>query len=97
MIEKPTHIAQEIKLKVLRLLEQKQQLLLQINLLMEENNSLKSEIQLQKNTIETLQTQNKIVKLAEILPSTDEDKQALKKQLNVYIKQIDDCIRLLSE
>jgi hypothetical protein len=65
--------------------------------LIQENNALKSEIQQQKNTIETLQTQNKIVKLAEILPSTDEDKQELKKQLNVYIKQIDECIRLLSE
>lgn len=92
-----THIAQEIKLKLVRLIEHKQELLLQITMLTQENNSLKSEIQLQKNTIETLQTQNKIVKLAEILPSTDEDKQALKKQLNVYIKQIDDCIRLLSE
>lgn len=94
---KPTHIAQEIKLKVLRLIAQKEQLLGQIQLLIQENNVLKSEIQQQKNTIETLQTQNKIVKLAEILPSTDEDKQELKKQLNVYIKQIDECIRLLSE
>lgn len=94
---KPTHIAQEIKLKVLRLITQKEQLLAQIQLLIQENNALKSEIQQQKNTIETLQTQNKIVKLAEILPSTDEDKHELKKQLNVYIKQIDECIRLLSE
>jgi predicted nucleic acid-binding Zn-ribbon protein len=94
---KPTHIAQEIKLKVLKLMEQKEQLLQQIQLLIQENNTLKSEIQQQKNTIETLQTQNKIVKLAEILPSTDDDKQELKKQLNVYIKQIDECIRLLSE
>lgn len=94
---KPTHIAQEIKLKVLRLIAQKEQLLAQIQLLIQENNALKSEIQQQKNTIETLQTQNKIVKLAEILPSTDEDKHELKKQLNVYIKQIDECIRLLSE
>lgn len=94
---KPTHIAQEIKLKVLRLIAQKEQLLGQIQLLIQENNALKSEIQQQKNTIETLQTQNKIVKLAEILPSTDEDKHELKKQLNVYIKQIDECIRLLSE
>lgn len=94
---KPTHIAQEIKLKVLRLIAQKEQLLEQIQLLIQENNTLKSEIQQQKNTIETLQTQNKIVKLAEILPSTDDDKQELKKQLNVYIKQIDECIRLLSE
>ncbi|MFN3445223.1 MAG: hypothetical protein ACK44D_05730 [Bacteroidia bacterium] len=94
---KPTHIAQEIKLKVLKLMEQKEQLLQQIQLLIQENNTLKSEIQQQKNTIETLQTQNKIIKLAEILPSTDDDKQELKKQLNVYIKQIDECIRLLSE
>jgi hypothetical protein len=97
MEDKPTHIAQEIKLKVLRLLAQKEQLLNQIQLLTEENNLLKSEIQQQKNTIETLQTQNKIVKLAEILPLTGDDRQELKKQLNVYIKQIDECIRLLSE
>lgn len=94
---KPTLIAQEIKLKVIKLMEQKEQLLQQIQLLIQENNTLKSEIQQQKNTIQTLQTQNKIVKLAEILPSTDDDKQELKKQLNVYIKQIDECIRLLSE
>lgn len=94
---KSTYIAQEIKLKVLHLLAQKEQLLKQIQLLKEENNLLNSEIQQQKNTIETLQTQNKIVKLAEILPSTGADRQELKKQLHVYIKQIDECIRLLSE
>ena len=94
---KPTLIAQEIKLKVLKLIEQKEHLLQQIQLLIKENNTLKSEIQQQKNTIQTLQTQNKIVKLAEILPSTDDDRLELKKQLNVYIKQIDECIRLLSE
>jgi hypothetical protein len=94
---KPTLIAQEIKLKVLKLMEQKEQLLQQVELLIQENNTLKSEIQQQKNTIQTLQTQNKIVKLAEILPSTDDDRLELKKQLNVYIKQIDECIRLLSE
>ena len=58
---KSTYIAQEIKLKVLHLLTQNEQLLKQIELLNEENNLLKSEIQQQKNTIETLQTQNKIV------------------------------------
>ena len=94
---KSTYIAQEIKLKVLHLLAQKEQLLKQIQLLKDENNLLNSEIQQQKNTIETLQTQNKIVKLAEILLSTGVDRQELKKQLNVYIKQIDECIRLLSE
>lgn len=90
-------VAQEIKLKVVKLLAQNQQLLKQLEEAKAAANLLKSEIQLQKNTIETLQTQNKIVKLAEILPSTQDDRQELKKQLSAYIKQIDDCIRLLSE
>jgi|LauGreDrversion4_2_1035121.scaffolds.fasta_scaffold25876_3 hypothetical protein len=90
-------VTQEIKLKVVKLLTQNEQLLTQLEQAKAATDLLKSEIQLQKNTIETLQTQNKIVKLAEILPSTQDDRQELKKHLNAYIKQIDDCIRLLSE
>ena len=90
-------VTQEIKLKVVKLLTQNEQLLSQLEQAKAATDLLKSEIQLQKNTIETLQTQNKIVKLAEILPSTQDDRQELKKHLNAYIKQIDDCIRLLSE
>lgn len=91
------YLIHEITIKVKRLLEEKNGLLDEVEALKIAQQSLKSEIQLQKNTIETLQTQNKIVKLAEILPSTQDDRQELKKQLSAYIKQIDDCIRLLSE
>lgn len=91
------YLIHEITIKVKRLLEEKNALSDEVEALKSSQQSLKSEIQLQKNTIETLQTQNKIVKLAEILPSTQDDRQELKKQLSAYIKQIDDCIRLLSE
>lgn len=97
MTQKNVHIAQEIKLKVIKLLEQKAYLLQRIEALSEENNALKTEIQIQKNTIETLQTQNKIVKIAEMQSFNTVEKQELKKILNTYIRHIDDCIRLLSD
>lgn len=97
MQQKTVHLVQEIKLKVIRLLEEKDALAKELNTLRNEQLVLKSEIQQQKNTIETLQTQNKIVKLAEMLPSEQGDQKELKLMLNSYIKQLDECIRLLSE
>lgn len=81
----------------MRLLAEKAELLKQIETLSGQNELLKTEVQLQKNTIQTLQTQNKMVKLAEMLPSDADEKQELKKMLQAYIRQVDDCIRLLSE
>ncbi|MBW7844784.1 MAG: hypothetical protein H3C45_03905 [Bacteroidia bacterium] len=90
-------IFQAIELKVNKLLAENKQLLHELEELKKSESILKSEIQQQKNTIETLQTQNKISKLAEMLSSTKEDKKVLKQKLNTYVKQIDECIRLLSE
>lgn len=90
-------IFQAIELKVSKLLAENKQLLHELEELKKSESILKSEIQQQKNTIETLQTQNKISKLAEMLSSTKEDKKVLKQKLNTYVKQIDECIRLLSE
>lgn len=61
------------------------------------NQLLKNQLAQQKNTIETLQTQNKITKLAEILPQDENERRELKQQLQAYINHIDECIRLLSE
>lgn len=97
MQQKTVHLAEEIKLKVMRLLAQNDGLKSELATLREEHERLKSEIQQQKNTIETLQTQNKIVKLAETLSSQSGDTKELKQQLQSYIKQLDECIRLLSE
>lgn len=88
---------QQIKVQTAQLINDKQLLINKLAALQEANQALQLNLAQQKNTIETLQTQNKIVKLAEILPQDDEYKQALKQQLNAYIKHIDECIRLLSE
>jgi hypothetical protein len=93
----PAISAQQIKLKVIRLLAEKAELLKLVEALSARNELLKTEVQEQKNTIQTLQTQNKMVKLAEMLPSDADEKQELKKMLQAYIRQVDDCIRLLSE
>lgn len=93
----PAISAQQIKLKVIRLLAEKAELLKQLETLSAKNELLKTEVQEQKNTIQTLQTQNKMVKLAEMLPSDADERQELRKILHAYIRQVDDCIRLLSE
>lgn len=93
----PSLSAQQIKLKIIRLLQDKTDLQQQLEALSAQNELLKTELQQQKNTIQTLQTQNKMVKLAEMLPSGEDEKKELKKLLHTYIRQIDDCIRLLSE
>lgn len=92
-----TDLAQEIKLKLVRLIANNEALLKQVQALGMQNEALKSEVQQQKNTIQTLQTQNKMVKLAEMLPQDAVEKQELKKLITANIRQIDDCIRLLSE
>ena len=92
-----TDLVLQIKLKLVRLLASNEALLNRVHALEKDNAALKSEVQQQKNTIQTLQTQNKMVKLAEMLPQDAVEKQELKKLITANIRQIDDCIRLLSE
>ncbi|TAE83241.1 MAG: hypothetical protein EAY81_08635 [Bacteroidetes bacterium] len=87
----------QIKAQTSQLINDKQLLINKLQELDESNKNLKQTVALQKNTLETLQTQNKIIKLAEILPQDDAYRQELKQQINTYIKHIDECIRLLSE
>lgn len=87
-----------ISLKVKQLLKERQLLLDQVNTLENENKRLQNEISSQKNTITSLEERNKIVKLAESLrDSGGNDVRELKKVLNEYIRDIDECIRLLGE
>ena len=87
----------EIKLKVAKLL-------LELNAkknrekdLVKQNLELKNTIENQKNTILILEERNKIIKLAESLSNSKTDIHELKKTVNEYIKEIDECIRLLSD
>jgi hypothetical protein len=67
-----------------------------IHLKVEDNNELRKQLLEQKNTIISIEERNKIVKLAESLKNSGNSRE-LKKLLSGYIRDIDECIRLLSE
>lgn len=87
--------AAEIKLKVIGLLEKMQALENRCNELQLENTDLKKAVQEQKNSIKALEETNKMLKIAETLDRSDETRE-LKKLVSGYIKEIDECLRLLS-
>lgn len=91
------HTAEEIKLKVKRLLQESEAQRNELISLRQENAALKNLLEEQKNSLSELKETNKIIKIAERLSSTDTDVQLLKKKLQAYIRQIDECIRLLSD
>lgn len=85
-----------IHLKVERLLADRnllEQRLKQVEL---DNDTLRKQLLEQKNTIISIEEKNKMIKLAESLKNSG-DSRELKKLLSGYIRDIDECIRLLSE
>ncbi len=88
---------QLIKLKLTVVLRQNAHLNDKLQQAENEVKQLKSELELQKNQLRQMAEQNKIAKLADALNNDERDMQELKKKLNAYIRDIDACIRLLSE
>jgi predicted RNase H-like nuclease (RuvC/YqgF family) len=88
---------QLIKLKLIILLRQNAHLNDKLQEAENEVKQLRSELELQKNQLRQVAEQNKIAKLADALNNDERDMQELKKKLNAYIRDIDACIRLLSE
>lgn len=52
---------------------------------------------LQKNTIRSLEEKNKLVKIAEAVALSKEDKRTVKLKINEFIREIDKCIATLSD
>lgn len=90
-----TVTAEEIKLKVIKLLQRMDDLEKRYDTLQNENKLLKNALEDQKNTNKALAETNKMLKIAETLQQSD-DTRELKKLVNGYIKEIDECLRLLS-
>lgn len=93
----------EIDNHLQRLQGKLQQLLKQYQLLRQENQRLRAELdqltlrdQVQQEAIVTLRQQVDIMKLSAGQMNA-RDKQAMEKRINIYIKEIDRCIALLSE
>lgn len=69
----------------------------EVELLKRELRQAKETITLQKNTLRALEEQNKLVKIAEAVALSKEDKRAVKLKINEFIREIDKCIATLSD
>lgn len=87
----------EIKIKIFNLLNQNKILVQQNDALQKELKILNKTIETQKNCIEELKDNNKIVKLANEIHLSELDKKKLKKELTEKIILIDECIKMLSQ
>ncbi len=87
----------EIKLKVLKLLNQNKKLTTSNMELQNEVNELRMNLEIKKNKIEQLEDNNKIIKLASEIQVSNSEKKQLKSELTDKIKLIDDCIKMLGE
>ncbi len=90
-------IISEIKLKVLKLLNQNKKLTTSNMELQNEVVELRKNLENKKNIIEQLEDNNKIIKLANEMQLSNLEKKQLKSELTDKIKLIDDCIKMLSE
>jgi predicted nucleic acid-binding Zn-ribbon protein len=87
----------EIKLKVLKLLNQNKKLTTSNMELQNELDELRKQLENKKNKIEQLEDYNKIIKLASEIQLSNSEKKQLKSELTDKIKLIDDCIKMLGE
>ncbi len=88
---------QEIKLKVIYLMEELQLLRNEVNQLKNEKEKLKKEIIEKQQSIEILEEKNKIAKLAEGIHLSKLDMKSVKTEINRQLREIDECIRLLNQ
>lgn len=88
---------QEIRLKVMNLMDELQKLKGEVNQLKKEKENLKKEIEEKQQSIEILEEKNKIAKLAEGIHLSKLDMKSVKIEINRQIREIDECIRLLNQ
>lgn len=95
-----SHKVDEVKKKVVHLLEQNQKLLSKNEELEREMKGLKLSLEAEIRKTDELLNKIKIIKLAQNIgsPQTENaDITELKRKLNEYIKEIDHCITMLND
>lgn len=97
MQQSPKEKLQQIKFEVKAMVSDHKQLQQALEQAQKDLLELREKLLVEKNKAQELAEQNKIAKLADALTIDGVDKQALEKKLQVYIYNIDACIRLLSE
>lgn len=87
----------ELFVKTNLLLKEKQGLHTEVERQRKQLEELEKVVENQKNTIETLKEQNKLIKLAGTLNATPEADKEMIQVINQYIREIDECIRLIGD
>ena len=87
----------EIQKKVNRLKQQLESEQAKVQQLEAKTTCLEQELALQKNACRELEETNKISKLANAITLSHTDVEQHKKLISQYIREIDTCIRLLSD
>ncbi|MCX6186238.1 MAG: hypothetical protein NTU43_04465 [Bacteroidetes bacterium] len=86
-----------IELKVVKLLKEHEELKKRYLEVLKHTQELEQNLETHKNTIANLVEKNKLLKIASEIDSSGEDKKELKLKINQYIRELDECIRLLSD
>lgn len=86
-----------VKLKLLRLLEQHNQLKTEVEKLSAQNEKLLLALNESRKREEIAQERNKISKLADGIQLNGLNRNEIKQYLNSYIRQIDECQKLLNQ
>ncbi len=89
--------AKTIRLKVLKVLEENQKLLLELENARAEQERLKLALETQTKRVENLEELNKISKLADGIQLGKQNKTELKNSINRYVREIDECLKLLNQ
>lgn len=88
---------EQIRLKVLKMKEMHQEVLLHNTRLQAEVEDLRLALAEQKNKAQAAEESNKLLKLAQPISQTSTEIEEKEKLLNQFISDIDQCIRLLSD
>lgn len=89
--------AKTIRLKVIKLLEETEQLKKDLANALQAQETLRLALEVQTKRAENLEDQNKISKLADGIQLGTQDKTELKNSINRYVREIDECLKLLNQ
>jgi hypothetical protein len=89
--------AKTIRLKVIKLLAETEQLKKDLANALQAQETLRLALEVQTKRAENLEDQNKISKLADGIQLAKQDKTELKNSINRYVREIDECLKLLNQ
>jgi small-conductance mechanosensitive channel len=95
-MEQLDHYIKDLAAKVERLVNAQAHLRSENSKLSARNAELERLVTEQKNMVNRLEEQNKVVKIAKAVTEDDDDRKEQRKRLNELVREVDKCIALLN-